>query len=362
MTAEETNHGPSDNRESSQTVVVAAKLHANQLERHLELLERLETVGRILVVRHEPLPKRLQKIENFDFRGGSVPMSALRMLRRLEEVLSTQQVDWVLGFNPVPWGSLGHLVARRYGSRSCLSLIGRDFLQLQEPWALPFLQAVRKSDRVTVTGAKMAEGLAKRGVDPHGIHVLPHSVDIERFRPLPIEKRFDVVSVGQLIRRKRMDVLIEATRLLALRGLRLRVGILGKGPEEAALRAQIARAGLADQIELLPYRNDVENLLAEAQAFVLASEWEGVPFALMEAMATGLVPVVTNVGTISDWVTHGKNGLLVPVGDAQALARSFERLFGPQSEDLPRLAQTVRDERARLSFDSGVEVWRKILT
>jgi len=343
------------------TVLVAAKLHKNQLERHLELLERLDSVARILVVRHEPLDQRLGKLENFDFPEGPLPASAWRLVRRVGEVIEREHVDWVVGFNPVPWGSLAAGVARRRGVSTCLSLIGRDYLQLQKPWAAPFLRAVRKADHVTVTGETMKAGLVRWGVGANRISVLPHSVDIERFRPREVHQRFDIVSVGQLIPRKRMDVLIEATRLLRERGRIARVGILGKGPEEARLRRQIADAGLTDQVELLPYRDDVENLLAEARVFCLVSEWEGVPFALMEAMASCLVPVITDVGTIGDWVEDGVNGRIVPVGDAGALADTLGSLLTPDSTEVDRLRERLFSERSRLDFARGVEVWRRIL-
>ncbi len=343
-------------------ILVAAKLHENQIERHLELLERLDDVERIIVVRHSPLPERLSKLENVSFAGGSVPLGAFRMLRKVDEVLARERIDWVLGLNPVPWGSVAQVAARRRGIRTCLSLIGKDFLQIQTQWGRPFLAAVRRATHVTVTGPRMTEVLVARGVRPERISVLPHSVDTGRFRPRDIDPRYDVVSVGQLIERKRMHVLVEAVRLLRERGLRLRVGILGRGPEQAHLEAQIATAGLDGQVELLPYRDDVETVLASSRIFCLVSAWEGVPFALMEAMATGLVPVVTEVGSIGDWVSEGVNGRVVPIDDPSRLARVLEELLLDDGLELSALRARVIEGRSRLSFDTGVEVWRGILT
>jgi glycosyltransferase involved in cell wall biosynthesis len=112
----------------------------------------------------------------------------------------------------------------------------------------------------------------------------------------------------------------------------------------------------------LGYRNDVEAVLASARSFCLASEWEGVPFAMMEALSAGLVPVVTDVGTINDWIRPGENGCLVPVGDASALARTWENLFAKDGSELARLRQTVLAERDRLGFMAGANVWRDIFS
>lgn len=342
------------------TILCAAKLHATQLERHLELLERCSAVGRIVVVRHEPVPERLSKVENVAFGGGSVPASALRMYRTVSEVLERQRVDWVIGFNPVPWGSIAHWAGRAKGLRTCLSVIGRDYQQLHARWGWPFLAALKEASAVTVTGGLMLDGLAELGVEREHMRVLPHSVDLERFVPSEGSWRFDLVSVGQLIPRKRMDLVIEATKLLRDRGVVAKVGILGRGPEEGRLRSLVAEAGLESQVEFLGYRDDVEALLAQARCFALVSDWEGVPFALMEAMAAGVVPVVTGVGTIQDWVEGGVNGVIVPQGDALALAAELEKLLLPGSESWARLRARLLAERERLSFEAGVAVWTDI--
>lgn len=343
------------------TLVCAAKLHANQLERHLELFEYVPEVQRVVVVRHQPLPHRLSKLENETFGGKSRVAQALRMATRVRRVVQETQADWVLGFNPVPWGSIGGWASMHAGARLCLSLIGMDFLQLKRRWAAPFLAMVRRADAVTVTGEGMRRGMIAAGVAAERLHILPHSVDIERFRPRGLPSRWDIVSVGQLIARKRMDVLLDA--VARLRGTRpnVKLGILGKGPLEGALRERVARLHLTENVEFLGYRDDVETILAEARIFCLVSEWEGVPFALMEAMAAAMVPVVTDVGTITDWVKDGQNGRVVPVGDVGALTAALQALLGSDRTEYTRLRQGVIADRDRLSFLAGAKTWQKIL-
>jgi glycosyltransferase involved in cell wall biosynthesis len=187
-------------------------------------------------------------------------------------------------------------------------------------------------------------------------------VDLNRFSSRDGPYSYDIVSVGQLIERKRMHVLIRALSILRDQGTRLRVGILGQGPDEAKLRALTKELELEAQVDFLAYRDDVETVLQSARIFALASAWEGVPFALMEAMAVGLVPVVTDVGTISDWVRHNQNGKLLPVDDAGAVARSISELLADDGRELRAFRKELERERARLGFDAGVGVWRDILT
>jgi glycosyltransferase involved in cell wall biosynthesis len=343
------------------TVLCAAKLAPNQLERHLEPLNRLDAVERILVVRHAPLPERLEKLENLPFRDGGVLGNALRMFQSVDAVLRREKVDWVLGFNPVPWGSIAGAAALRRGAKLLLGFIGRDYKQIMNPLAAPLWPVLRRTNVITVTGERMRRGLVDRGIPRERIVTLPHFVDTERFKPSDGEPDLDVVSVGQLIERKRMDVLIDATALLRDRGVFVRVGIAGEGPLRAALEAQITDRKLGDRVTLLGFRQDVEAVLRRGRMFALVSEWEGVPFALVEALCAGLVPLVTDVGTIVDLIHENENGHFVPVGDAPALAAAIERVLGDEShrERLKRAALAARES---LSLEQGVVFWRRLLT
>ena len=101
-------------------------------------------------------------------------------------------------------------------------------------------------------------------------------------------------------------------------------------------------------------------MLRRAKLFALVSDWEGVPFAMIEALCTGLVPIVTDVGTIADWIEHEKNGHVVPVGDARALADSVQRLLQDTSH-FAELKQKSLAFRQSLSLEAGVAFWRDAL-
>lgn len=341
------------------TVVCAAKLHANQLERHLELFEHVPEVERVIVVRHAPVSNRLSKVVNRTVRAPNRLSHAVGLIEEVHRIVRSEKANLVVGFNPVPWGSFASWAAHGSGVPVCLSLIGMDYLQIQRWWGYPFLRTIRAAQAITVTGKRMAVGLGELGVDPARVRILPHSVDTRRFAPTEGEKAWDVVAIGQLVQRKRMDVLIEAVSVLAQRGRRIRLAILGKGPLESTLEGLARDLGVRDLVTFLGYRDDVESVLAQAKTFCLASEWEGVPFALMEAMAAGVVPVVTDVGTVSDWVRDEENGLLIQSGSVPSLVDAWERLFGEQLLQATR--QRLIAERERLSLARGAAVWRPIL-
>ena len=134
--------------------------------------------------------------------------------------------------------------------------------------------------------------------------------------------------VGRLAEQKRVDVLLEAFARLAGRRPDVALRLAGDGPERAALERRAARLGLAGRVEWLGARDDVPALLAEATVLALPSSGEGVPNVALEAMAAGVPVVATDIPGTRDVVADGAEGLLVPAGDAPALAGALERVLG----------------------------------
>ena len=107
----------------------------------------------------------------------------------------------------------------------------------------------------------------------------------------------------------------------------VRLLLVGQGPLEARTRRLAAELGLADTVVFAGFRDDARRLAAAFDVFTLSSTYEGLPIALVEAMALGRPAVVTDVGGTSEVVTDGDDGLLVPPRDPVALADGLVRLL-----------------------------------
>lgn len=134
------------------------------------------------------------------------------------------------------------------------------------------------------------------------------------------------VCVARLVPQKRHDVLVDA---LALADPRLVVLAVGTGPDLDAVAARAAAAGLGDRLRLLGERADVPRLLAAADQFVLSSDWEGLPMAVLEAMSLGLPVVATAVDGLVE--ACAASALLVPRRDPVALAAALSRVVAEPS-------------------------------
>jgi glycosyltransferase involved in cell wall biosynthesis len=199
---------------------------------------------------------------------------------------------------------------------------------------------------VGIDRALIVVSVAARDALPRALRsrarVVVHGVNRERFDTL-LGRRDEVraevraelgvaddevlaLTVANLRSEKGYDVLLEAARLVVAAGVPVRFVSVGRGPLEAELAAAADVAGLTEHLRFLHTRTDTVRLMIGADLFVLPSHQEGLPVALMEAMSAGLPVVATIVGGVPDIVTDGVEGLLVPPGRADLLARAVTRL------------------------------------
>ncbi len=130
--------------------------------------------------------------------------------------------------------------------------------------------------------------------------------------------------------------------------------LVGDGPCRADLEAQMRHLGLSGRVHFLGSRSDVPAILADTQLNALTSDWEGLPGAILEAMAAGCPVVATHVGGVPELVVEGETGLLIPPGDAPALAAALTRLLTNPDERW-RLGQAGQ-ARAREHFRLETQV------
>jgi glycosyltransferase involved in cell wall biosynthesis len=203
---------------------------------------------------------------------------------------------------------------------------------------------------VIACNCDVAEQLRMVGADPT---LVPHGVDLAMFTP---RRTIELLAVGRLVAKKGFDVLIEASHLLEFDW---RLGVVGAGPLLAELSG-IARAhGVADRIEFLGTRTHAElpSLYRSADIVVVPSvidadgDRDGLPNVVLEAMASGLAVVGSDVAAISTAIEHEVTGLLVPPGDAKLLAEAISRLAG--DDQLRRTLGRAARERAEARFGLG---------
>jgi len=222
---------------------------------------------------------------------------------------------------------------------------------------------------ITVSEANARYIVKTFGVPTAQIHVIPCGVDAERFSPHG--KRLEpphVVCVARLRPVKNLGLLLEACASLRARGVEFRCTVIGDGSCRDELEAMRARLGLARVVEFAGAAEQAEVLAWWQRATIaaLTSTSEGMPVSLMEAAACGVPAVAPAVGGIPELVEDGVTGLLVPVGDTQALSAALEQLLR-NPELAARMGMAARrrvEERFSLmgQVDRLLALWAELVS
>jgi glycosyltransferase involved in cell wall biosynthesis len=171
---------------------------------------------------------------------------------------------------------------------------------------------------VTLAGGADAEAYRPRPADP----TVRRALGAENDRPL-----VGVVSGLRVMKGHR--VVVEAAARLARQGVRPRIAFVGRGPMEAMLRQAIAEAGLGDQVRIAGFAPDLPAVMAALDlALYVPLESDGMSRVVFEYLAAGRPLVAARVGVVPEVLVDGEHALLVPAGDAGALAEGLAALLG----------------------------------
>lgn len=242
-----------------------------------------------------------------------------------------------------------------------IDISSRDVLNHYTP---EYQQLFRRGDLMLPISDLWAGRLQKMGCPREKIAVSRMGVDMTRFSPRPVKAPatpLEIISVARLTEKKGLHVAIEACRQLKEQGVAFRYRILGIGPWERRLRTLIEQYQLEDVVEMPGFKpsHEVKAILDDADVFLLPSvtgadgDMEGIPVALMEAMAVGIPVVSTLHSGIPELVEADKSGWLVPENDARALA---QRLAAFSQLDTDKLAPVIKRAREKVEHDFNQQV------
>jgi len=283
------------------------------------------------------------RVVDVPLQRGWSPSAHARALRALTNLCRAERPDLVHAHMPIS-GLLGRLAARRAGVPR-VAYTSHGFLFNQPgSWArrgaslaLEWMTGRWLTDLLLTVSEAEAADARRWGIFPAPLAV-GNGRDTSVFRPdvavrarvratlgVP-EDRKVVISVARLVQHKGLADVAAALRALPgaefwVVGERLATD---RGPDVAAA---LRRAGFGERLRLLGYREDIPELLAAADVFALASRFEGLPMSVIEAMLCGLPVVACDIRGPREQVVHGETGLLVPPGDADALATALRDLL-----------------------------------
>jgi glycosyltransferase involved in cell wall biosynthesis len=253
------------------------------------------------------------------------------------------------------WRDLAYLVVAKLLRRSVVNQVHggpnpSDFFPRSALLTWVLRQFLVRSDAVTVLSR--GEFAAYATFDSRiKIYLVPNAIDssglIDEPRSVNSHEPLRLVYVGRIIESKGLFDIVAALRQLRQQGRRFTFSVAGTGRDETRLREAIRAAGLEDCIRLLGGVVGVakSRLWLESDVFVFPTRQEGLPYALLEAMAAGCVPVVTPVGAIPDVLQSDLEGFLVAASDIARVVAALEEL----DDDRPKLAHMAHCARRRIA-------------
>ena len=233
----------------------------------------------------------------------------------------------------------------------------------------------RRADRLVVMSEVMQEAYTTAGVDPWRVRVVHNAVDPEEFRPIGqsevYRSRCDAAPtdflmgvIGRLSPEKGQEVLIEAmAQLHASSGIK--AVLIGEGVTEGRLRELVSARGLTGRVHFLGYTDNIGDLYHALDLVVIPSLSEGLPNVLLEAMLHRRPVVATTVGAIPEVMTGHLAQMLVPPGDATALARVIVKVQQDENvrtQVIERVDQLVRERFSpRRRLHEIVKIYEELL-
>jgi len=199
--------------------------------------------------------------------------------------------------------------------------------------------AMRQSDHtVMVSRATQQQFAAGLGVDESFFGIVPNGVPIASGDAARVRAEFGIgeqdrvlLAVGNLEHHKGHEVMLRALAYLDSAGVDLSWKLIiagGRGGDQYdSLTESIREKGLGERVRIVLNRNDIPDLLALADVFVMPSLWEGLPMAVLEAMVARKAIVATAIAGIPEAIVDGREGILVPPGDAAALGDALRALL-----------------------------------
>ena len=191
-------------------------------------------------------------------------------------------------------------------------------------------------------------------------HYIYNGIRITK-KPKPLLNTLKMVALTRInIKEKALIELVNALAILKKNGQDLRIDIYGEGKDTDALRYHIKKNAVETLIHLKGFTMNPQDILPNYSIFVLPSKFEGLPFAILEAIEAGLIVVASNVGGIPEIIEDGKTGFLIDGYSPESIAHAITRVLESRN-DFQRIAKNARDKLETVfNLEKTIVNWKNL--
>lgn len=333
----------------NQVALLLANLDLSRFEPHLITFKEIDGGFQNM------LPDNVKR-HCIQYRQRNAPVSLYRLYRILKE----QEID-VLHCHMYHAGVKGAIMARL--ASVPVTLTSEHGKNTWKKWIHHQIERNIVS-RLTACRVAVSEDIRQiriqqDGVPADSVKIIPNAVDTDVHISNNTNAPRKLGAVGRLVDAKDYGVLLQAVKLLQDNGNDVTLRIAGEGDQRPKLEQLISKLELEKHAVLVGNQN-VQNFLSEIDLFVMSSKREGVPVALLEAMAHGLPIVATQAGGIPEVITHEHDGLLCPISNSACLAENITVMIN--SENIrTELGNNARNKVVQsFGIESVIRQWEKL--
>ena len=318
---------------------------------HIELLlDKGNHVDVACNIQREINPRLLErncKVYNIEFQRSPLNKHNYNAYKKVKRLIQDEKYDLVHVHTPVA-SFLTRMACRKIPNLKILYTANGFHFFKGSPlknWLMyyPIERLAARWTDVLITMNEEDYSIARKfkirdGGSVYKVHGV--GIDLNKFQPQTKEKKrimrkeygfkeedFILFYAAELNHNKHQDLLINVVNILKDRIPNIKLLLAGNGPLEGQYKRQVEQLNLGRYVDFLGYRDDIPSLLAMSDVVVASSRREGLPVNIMEAMATGLPIVATDVRGHRDLIINGENGYIVGLDDIEGFAKSIEYLY-----------------------------------
>lgn len=347
-------------------VLLIVKLSDTSLNCMIQPLIMADSVDHIYILRDTSADIISNKVTFISDYGCKLE-GKLRHLYRLREgfrICNKYKIDIVAGVLIYPHGYIGRIISiLKQLPYIHITIAGQREFWLHGRFIELFnLFVFKKSKTITVTGQNTRSYLLTKGIDCKKVVVLPNVIEMKKFQDIDKHREYDIISISRLDKNKNVSLLLRAIAKVKTTK-EIKALIIGDGPEFHNLIAESKILGISQNVYFEGWVRDEDkkiDLYNNCKIYILCSKGEGFPLALLEGMACGCVPIITDVGDITDVVSSKINGyILKDYNDENELASLLESLTSSPNK-INNLSVKAKEVKNKFSFEMVSNIWNEI--
>ncbi|MFT6783987.1 MAG: glycosyltransferase involved in cell wall biosynthesis [Saprospiraceae bacterium] len=318
-------------------------------------------------------PGMIPQIKANPLRVLQIPGLLRSFYTTAKRAIIDYKVDIIHAQWVIPGGYIGALLKKKFSLPLVVTSQGAEFyLSINHPYSWFTKYTIKKTDYLLPVSEQMAKRAVKFGADPDRTMVIPNAVNTKIFNPDVVstfrndygisQEAIVILTIRRLVPEKRVQDVIEAFALLKeAHNIYLIIG--GDGPEGDNLKQLVKTKGIEEKIRFIGYINNSElsPIYSASDIYVLSSAQEGLSLSLLEAMASGCIPVSTAFTGGDELIEDNYNGYIYDVGDSEALSIIVSGLMIKSSISIEDLkTNSINSIKEKYSTVIMGTLWRNI--